>query len=490
VDLVSFGSNTVSYLYLTNSSLVSALWFNNGLSNVLVTSKQYDGFYQLTNVFSTVGGQLVAGHAYGYNIVGQRTNCVQNDGSVWNYGYDFLGQVTNGVRKWSDGQTVAGQSFAYAFDDIGNRTKDSRDSDVENYVANSLNQYVQKTIPGSVWIEGDATTNAVITVNGVLSSRHGAFYSRDLTVDNSSQAVYTNVSITGIGTNGATVVTNTITGHAFTAKTPEALSYDFDGNLTNDARWIYTWNAENRLIAMETNPALTNQGVSRVKLMFTYDSQARRVRKQVFTWSTNNVNWVLTSDYFFAYDGWNLIHEERRPDSHTRRVNQDYVWGIDLSGSMQGGGGIGGLLAVSSSEATSSVSSVLSVSFACFDANGNVSDYISAATGANVAHYEYSPFGELTAATGANAGDFSFRFSTKYFDFETGLYAYGHRYYEPPTGRWISRDPIGEQGGLNLVTFVVNEPLGHIDANGNSSFPPWPLSTFTLRVISDRKSVV
>lgn len=43
----------------------------------------------------------------------------------------------------------------------------------------------------------------------------------------------------------------------------------------------------------------------------------------------------------------------------------------------------------------------------------------------------------------------SHHFSAKYADGETGLVYYGYRYYQPSTGRWLSRDPIGEEGGLN-----------------------------------------
>jgi RHS repeat-associated protein len=59
-----------------------------------------------------------------------------------------------------------------------------------------------------------------------------------------------------------------------------------------------------------------------------------------------------------------------------------------------------------------------------------------------------------------------FMFSTKFYDWETGLYYYGHRYYNPSTGRWPNRDPIGEKGGDNLYAFVRNNPLSYIDRFG------------------------
>ena len=65
-------------------------------------------------------------------------------------------------------------------------------------------------------------------------------------------------------------------------------------------------------------------------------------------------------------------------------------------------------------------------------------------TGALTARYEYGPFGETLRATGTLAKKSPCRFSTKYTDNETGLLYYGYRYYDPVTGRWPNRDPLGE----------------------------------------------
>jgi len=56
--------------------------------------------------------------------------------------------------------------------------------------------------------------------------------------------------------------------------------------------------------------------------------------------------------------------------------------------------------------------------------------------------------------------------STKYWDGDTKLYYYGYRYYSPGMGRWVSRDPMGEYGGINLLTFCINEPLYSYDVIG------------------------
>jgi RHS repeat-associated protein len=48
---------------------------------------------------------------------------------------------------------------------------------------------------------------------------------------------------------------------------------------------------------------------------------------------------------------------------------------------------------------------------------------------------------------------------------------YGYRYYDPVTGRWPSRDPIGEQGGINLYGFVYNNSHSWIDILGREPVP-------------------
>ncbi len=109
-----------------------------------------------------------------------------------------------------------------------------------------------------------------------------------------------------------------------------------------------------------------------------------------------------------------------------------------------------------------------------FDGNGNVSGVMNRSSGTTVAEYEYSPFGELLRCQTLDptVADQPFRFSTKYYDGETGLYDYGHRYYDPRNGRFLGRDPIEEQGGLNLYGFCGNDGVDRWDILGQMSRPP------------------
>ena len=145
---------------------------------------------------------------------------------------------------------------------------------------------------------------------------------------------------------------------------------------------------------------------------------------------------------------------------------QSFVWGTDASGSMQGAGGVGGLLATRVHTGPNA-----GTYFYCYDGNWNVVGLVNALSGSVAARYEYGPFHELIRASGPMASENHFQAATKYRDSETGLYYYGYRYYNPGTGRWLSRDPIGEKGGVNLYGIVFNRPLNGVDTDGRQSFP-------------------
>ena len=113
-----------------------------------------------------------------------------------------------------------------------------------------------------------------------------------------------------------------------------------------------------------------------------------------------------------------------------------------MSGSLQGAGGVGGLLAVSNSSGTY---------FPCYDGNGNITSYINS-TGSTVASYEFDPFGRTISKSGST-DEFAYRFSTKHYDKELDAYDYIGRIYLPEIGRWPSRDEAEEAGGTNLYCF-------------------------------------
>ncbi len=294
---------------------------------------------------------------------------------------------------------------------------------------------------------GLANPTAGVTVNGNTANRKGEYFHWPLSVPNGS-AAYPNVSV--VSQYGGT---QTDSGKVFVPATTEAFQHDLDGNLTSDGRWTYTWDGENRLIEMKRDVDAPTG--ARQRLVFEYDHQGRRIRKQYFTYSSG---WQEQTDIIFLYDGWNLMGELNANASNAKL--RTYVWGLDLSATPQGAGGVGGLLMVVDYTSGTTYHNV------AYDGNGNVSALANAANGAITARYEYGPFGEPTRTTGTLAEKNPFRFSTKYTDQESGIAYYGYRFYSPQTGRWLNPDPIQEQGGLALYVIVANSPIDGVDPLG------------------------
>jgi len=76
----------------------------------------------------------------------------------------------------------------------------------------------------------------------------------------------------------------------------------------------------------------------------------------------------------------------------------------------------------------------------------------------------YTPFGEAVASI--ESVENPFRFPGQYYDQETGLHYNYFRYYNPQTGRYITPDPIGLEGGINLWPYTANNPVNWIDPSG------------------------
>jgi len=191
-----------------------------------------------------------------------------------------------------------------------------------------------------------------------------------------------------------------------------------------------------------------------------YDHIGRRVKK-------------ITREYeiTFFYDGWNLIEERVAHTSGTDATIR-YYWGKDLSGTFQGAGGVGGLLYLTIT--TSNIEHQTSNSqlfIPCYDSNANITRYLDE-NGATVAQYTYDAFGNLLDKSGPLCDLFRHRFSTKYFDAETGLYYYGYRFYNPQIMRWLSRDPADVDGGSNLYMFCENSGICKVDTDGRWLWTP------------------
>jgi len=282
-------------------------------------------------------------------------------------------------------------------------------------------------VPGFVDIIGIALATNPVYVNGELAYRKGEYFRRELSVNNATAPVWQQVTVTASGE-------TPVTGNVYVPKTPEAFSYDLDGNMTSDGRWNYTWDAENRLIRVESRSDTPQASWRRVEWQF--DALGRRIRQTTWMWNTNSGTWQVGEDLKFISDPLLFGRHIVELNGTNNMLVRSYVWGLDLSGTMDGAGGVGGLLWICNFQ------SPIGHHFVAYDGNGNVVALVSATTGTETARYEYGPFGEVLRVTGPAARQNPFRFSTKRTDNTTDLVLYEYRAYNPGLGRWISRDPL------------------------------------------------
>jgi RHS repeat-associated protein len=344
-------------------------------------------------------GTLVNRHDYVYNLASQRTYQTRTDGSYVHYDYDALGQLTGALG--SGGQSR--ERLGYAYDPAWNLAWRTNSGTALAFQVDGLNQ-----------------------------------------------------------------LTNSPDGRQY---------YDPNGNLTNAAGLTYAYDDENRLVVL-TQPGAPGNW----RTEFVYDGLGRlRVRRE-FVWFSSTITdlslqsaaskkdkksslpvqsasvgggegfWFLDTETRYVYDGRRVIHE--RGDYDLPLVN--YTRGNDLSGSLEGAGGIGGLLARTAAG---------SHAYYHADGNGNVTCLL-ATNKSLAARYVYDPYGNLLSQYGTLADANVYRFSSKEFHPRSGLYYYLYRWYDPRVQRWVNRDPIGEIGGANLFSFVRNAPGRNHDAYG------------------------
>ena len=465
----SLVSRTFQYGYLANSALVQSLSIE-GAHPFTLNRRWAADRDLLTSIDTRWSAAMVADYDYGYDDAGRRTSRVQSGSAFADYGQPTFALFTYNTRSeltaavdhlggtiTDTSKPLPGRRNEYAYDTIGNRTSSGRNGVAgteEEYTSNTLNQIATRE-NHAVPFSGTAAPDALVKVAGrpVLAGRQGAYWYDETTVPNTSGS-FRGTRYTMAKPAGQNVVR--IDGRVVTlAQSLQSFTYDLDGNLTQDGIWTYNWDAEGRLVAMATMPTAVVAGFTELTLRFTYDHQGRRVRKEVFGEGS-----ALVSRTVWIYDGWNMIAEYDQPAiGGTLTLKRSYAWGLDLLGSLRASGGVGALLQLRDYTENATY-------LAGYDGNGNLTTLQNAATGTLAATYEYGPFGEPIATSGAYSDKNPMRFSTKYTDDETGLVNFGRRYYDPRNGRFVGRDPIEEEGGLNLYGFVGNSPVNRWDYLG------------------------
>ena len=234
-----------------------------------------------------------------------------------------------------------------------------------------------------------------------------------------------------------------IAGNGAAAFVPQ---YDADGNQTlvktSTGIWEVTYNAENRPVKFESEDGGTTVECA-------YDSMGRRFEKKVTVGGTAGFH----ARYLYRD---HLQVAECDLTGETPKLVRSYLWDPSEPEATR-------VLSMTRWEANGT--QVKEHLYCMHDAMKNVTSLFGEARGRR-ALYEYRPYGGLLTSEGNMAQENKFRFSCEYMDDELGLIYYNYRHLNPRDGRWISRDPIMEQGGWNLFAFVGNKIFNQADILG------------------------
>jgi RHS repeat-associated protein len=492
ISNITDGAASASYAWnpggnATNITLTVAgvprLTLNNGWNEALGVR---------TNIAYSVNGTQLASFAFSRgNGTNQITRITREDGSTREIMYDTTGRLASWKHKSAAGIADYDRSWLYSYDGAGNLIYAGRDTSItggppqlstmsaeyatQNIRTNSeftFDAYNFHTV--RKWNAVDlicyAVTNARITANGMPARQFGNRFVISVPLAPSTTAHVTNLTVCAVvsaGTNLEYYTTNAIelTLPAY----PETIETALASAVTSDSMAEYLYDARSQLRRVTDKAGTTT---TRMQSTYDYYPDGRRARKTVKVWDGNA--WQPYRACQLIYNQWNLIREVVTENGTT--TTRDYAWGLDLSGIKDGqwgqaSGGIGGLLAI-----TEVVGASTNIFLPICDHIGTVHALVAAVTNnvtlaapTVVATYDYTPYGELIAADGQYASSSPFGFSSKYRDSETGLIYYGYRYYDPRTGTWMSRDPKGEAGGVNLTAAFEGDPVNNIDPDGCDS---------------------
>jgi RHS repeat-associated protein len=422
------GTNVV-YSYDENHNLVDVT-YSDGTPGV---SSQYDLTNRMTQRQDAVGT-----YAYEYDA---ESRLLSIDGpwvdDTAAFQYDASGRVT--------GMNVqGGQSVTYVYDTLNRLQSVQSGSSSFSYAYTGASPLIQSlTRPnGSVSTYEYDILNRLTEISNrdstaqVINQYAYAYNSQDV---RSSETVTSGSPISSFQNDLTTYDYDNVNQLLSFSSPAKTVLHDDDGNMTQGYTpdgYVFTaaYDAENRLTSLAyTDGSGTNQ---RTDYHYSGDDFLARMLKYEDS--------VVQSEQRFVRTPF-LPAQER---DASNAVTREYLWGLSK------GGGIGGLLSVRQAGQDYAY---------LYDGKGNVMGLVDG-TESPVVTYRYSPFGVLLQKAGTL--DQEFRFSTKRCDEGTGLSYYGYRFYAPVLGRWMTRDPLLERGGINLYRFVMNNPVNMHDAFG------------------------
>ncbi len=378
-------------------------------------------------------GFSVTNQSYAYNQASQRTAETNTAGDFRNYTYDNIGELKTAVGKEAGGTTNRWhEQLGYAYDAAGNLNYRTNNGLLGVFNVNDLNELSMATRSGTLTVAGTTTIPATsVTVN----SSNAILYA-DATF------AATNMPLVN-GTNTFTAVGQDSYGHLNTnistcyLPATNSFSYDLNGNLLNDTNRNFAYDDENQLISVYVTNAW--------RCDFVYDGKFRQRVEKDYAWQGGT--WIQTNEIHFIYDG-NVVIQERNvsniPQVTYTRSGSTLLARTDYGQEIPG---------------------APTTAYYHLDGNANVTMLIYA-NQIVAAKYQYGPFGEMLSLSGPLAPFNTYRFASKEWNDRAGIYYFGRRYYDPIIIRFVNRDPLAEQGGINLYAYVANNPINRIDPLG------------------------
>ena len=443
------------YTYRNGASLINKITLPTGA----YVTNTIDSLGRLTGTFLKDSAHgVLNSHAYALDDLGQRTRQTRADGSYVDYGYDDIGQVTSAVGREPGGGLRLHESLGFGYDLAGNLHYRTNNALVQTFGHNSLNELTTVGRAGTLTVAGAVSSPASsVAVNGLSAALYG-----DKTFARAGFALADGTNtFTAVGQDGA----GRTDSHTVAVRLPANAGYQYDGsgNLTSDGALTFTYDWDGRLESYQV-PYVW-------KVSFFYDGLGRLRFTRDEVWESGQ-GWVIRDEKRYVYDG-SLVMQER--DQHNVPT-VTYTRGLDLSGTCCDAlGGIGGLLARTDHSALIAGAAEPHAYYHA-DGSGNVTMLVDSLD-RPVAQYLYDPYGNLVGQSGPLAEANVYRFSSKEYDARSGLYNFGRRFYAPSLQRWLNRDPLGIEGGLNLYAYVGNGPVNRFD--------PWGLDflwTDTLKL--------
>jgi len=377
----------------------------------------------------------------------------EDRGYLYDAGWNLNHRTNNGVSTTFSvdvkNQLSGGPTGAYTYDDNGNLTE--TESGYLSFIYDGENQLITWGGLNSPTNDFSLKTEFVYDGRGRLRKRTEYLYQSALASEDRGYLYDAAWNLSKRTNNAGTDTFFVDSKNQYSSGPGGSFTYDDNGNLAYYGQtfgWerYFTYDAENQLVSVEVPGYF--------KSTFTYDGHGRRRQRTEYTW--NGSSWVFAQTINYIYDGMRVIQER---DNSGNAPLVSYTRGSDLSGTVEGAGGIGGMLARSHAYQSGS-GSFTNHNFYHADGNGNIT-YMVNSSQSMVASYRYDPYGNTISSSGTLASANLYRFSSKEVDSnytDSGLYYYGYRWYDPNLQRWLNRDPISETGGINLYGFVRNDP--------------------------------